>query len=275
MKIPYRLVATERRSTGRPRATIVFLHGIGNSSKAWERVMADLPSSVRGIAVDLLGFGRSPRPDWLEYSAKTQARSLARTLTLLGVRRNVIIVGHSMGALVAIHYAKTHPKFVDSLVLCSPPLYRTQATGETRRATVDAVLIGAYRRARKNPKLLLPFLKTATKYGLINESFSVTDETFPSYIAALEAAVINQSAIVELSDLRIPVHIIRGRFDPVVLAEPIKWIASRQPNIQVKTINAGHEVKGQTYLRELRAIISALISEYTKKSNERSSSRKT
>lgn len=274
MKIPYRLVVTERRSTGRPYATIVFLHGIGNSSKAWEEVMADLPSSIRGIAIDLLGFGGSPKPDWLEYSAKTQARSVAHTLALRGVHRNVIIVGHSMGALVAIHYAKTHPKLVDSLVLCSPPLYRTNTTAHIKRATVDALLLGAYRRARKNPKLLLPFLKTATKYGLVNKSFSVTDETFPSYVAALEAAVINQSAISELADLHLPIYIIRGRFDPVVLAEPIKWVASRQANIHVTTISAGHEIKGQTYLRELRMVIGGLINEYTK-SNEYGTSRKT
>lgn len=275
MKIPYRLVVSERPCSGRPRATIVFLHGIGNSSKAWDAVMNELPASIRAIAVDLLGFGASPRPDWLEYSAKTQARSLSHTLALRGIRRNVIVVGHSMGSLVAIHYAKTHPKVVDSLVLCSPPLYRTKTMRKPIRVTADELLVSAYRRAQKNPSMLRQFLKTATKYGLINDSFSVTDETFPSYMAALEAAIINQSAIDELSELELPISVIRGRFDPVVLAEPIKLAAAHHPNICIKTIAAGHEIKGVVYLKAIRTIIDEHVTGYTKKRHERSTPAKT
>lgn len=41
---------------------LVFIHGLGASARYWEPLTGALPTGYRGIAPDLLGFGRSPAP---------------------------------------------------------------------------------------------------------------------------------------------------------------------------------------------------------------------
>jgi cis-3-alkyl-4-acyloxetan-2-one decarboxylase len=84
------------------------------------------------IVVDLLGFGDSPKPDWATYDARTQAQSLAKTLLGLGLTQRVVLVGHSMGSLVAVEFAKRYPALVKALVLCSPPLYNVDPRDDKR-----------------------------------------------------------------------------------------------------------------------------------------------
>ena len=65
----------------------------------------------------MLGFGQSPRPQWAVYDAKTQARSVIATLLKLRFSTPLTIVGHSLGALVAIEMALRYPLLVKKLFL--------------------------------------------------------------------------------------------------------------------------------------------------------------
>ena len=51
---------------------VVLLHGLGNNHKSWSYVLEHLGSSVRVIALDLLGFGDAPKPD-VEYTPADHA----------------------------------------------------------------------------------------------------------------------------------------------------------------------------------------------------------
>ncbi|MFT4211626.1 MAG: alpha/beta hydrolase [Microbacterium sp.] len=78
----------------------VLVHGIMSDSRAWHRVRADLEEQgYRVIAVDLAGHGRSPRAR--RYSPTAWADDVAETVAPLLDREPDVIVGHSLGALVA------------------------------------------------------------------------------------------------------------------------------------------------------------------------------
>ena len=124
LKVPYALHAEVIRSEKQPVATVLFIHGIGNNGHAWDEVIAKLPSDIKIVTVDLLGFGQSPSPSWALYDARTQARSVLATFLKLRLRGPIIIVGHSLGALVAVDIARRYPLIVKSLILCSPPFYQ-------------------------------------------------------------------------------------------------------------------------------------------------------
>ncbi len=230
----------------RPRQTVVFLHGLGNSGMAWREVVERLQGSdVRVIAIDLLGFGRSPRPKNATYDAATQARSVRHTLLLRGVLWGKIkIVGHSMGALVAIEYARRYPSHAASLLLCSPPLY--EPPGGTRSIlSGDDALRRLYASAQASPRQFLRLSEVAMKYELINEAFNVTDANVASYMNALRAAIVNQTSLRDIETLTLPIRIVRGTLDPVLVSKHIKRLARRHDNITVTSIVAGHEVVGR------------------------------
>lgn len=243
LRVPYRLHMSVVKKGRRPRQTILFIHGIGNSGLAWSEVIRQLPDDTRAVTVDLLGFGQSHRPSWAAYDVTSQARAVMRTCLRYGVTGDLIIVGHSMGALVAIEFARRYPLLTKSLVLCSPPLYRPDTKGKL--PTSEMTLRRLYRAVHQSPEQFVKLSEVAMRYQLINMSFSVTDKNVASYMSALEAAIINQSSLQDIRKLTLPIHIIRGTLDPVLVARPIKQLAKDYPNITVSTIIAGHEVRGR------------------------------
>ena len=252
--IPYSLNVHYNYVVSKPRATVVFVHGIGNSGASWDEVIKKLPKDIRVITIDLLGFGKSKKPSWAIYNAHTQVRSLVATYRRLGLRGPVLLVGHSMGSLVSIELAKHYPRIVSALVLCSPPLYQPDLEVVKLFPGMDMLLKDLYRRINNYPNQVVAISKLAMRYGLINKGFSVTDENIHSYMAALEASIINQTSIEDAKKLKLPTRIIYGTLDPVVIIKNLKEVEKANDNVRVKSVIAGHEVKG----RQVNAVLKAI-----------------
>ncbi len=249
LRIPYTLNVKVFRSPKNAKATVVFIHGIGNSLHAWDEVVALMPHDVRLIGIDLLGFGKSPKPRWATYSAKTQARSVGVTLLNLRLTQRPIIVGHSLGALVAVELARRYPLVFRRLVLCSPPFYKPENVGKGIPSPED-MLRRLYRTALKNPERLEKLSPYAVKLGLANKVLSITKDNAPSYIAALEASIINQTSLKDVAELKLPIDILYGAVDPVVVGKNISSLGEGRKSITTKRILAGHEVVGR-YSKEV------------------------
>lgn len=86
--------------TGTGPRTAVLVHGIMSDHRAWNRVSRELvEQGFRIIAVDLAGHGSSPRSH--RYSPKAWADDVVETVQPLLTSRPELIMGHSLGALVA------------------------------------------------------------------------------------------------------------------------------------------------------------------------------
>lgn len=94
---------------------VVFLHGVTDSWRSFEPVLERLPSAVHGFAVSQRGHGESSRPDG-DYTYAGMSRDLKAFLDVMGLPR-AVIVGHSMGSMVAQRFAVDHPDRVAALVL--------------------------------------------------------------------------------------------------------------------------------------------------------------
>ncbi len=101
---------------------MVLVHGLGGSSVNWLAVGPGLATQARVLAPDLAGFGRSPLAG---RSARVQAnqRLLGRFIDELAVDP-VILVGNSMGGMIALLEAADHPERVAGLVLVDPAVPR-------------------------------------------------------------------------------------------------------------------------------------------------------
>lgn len=242
LRLPYRLHVTEYRAPKKPRATFVFIHGMGDSSEVWQDVMRSLPKDTRIIAIDMLGFGRSPKPQWVTYDIRVQARALAHTLLRLKLLQRPIVVGHSMGSLVAIELAKRFPLVLKRLVLCSPPLYKSTAEDWTG---YEKLLKDFYRLVIKHPEQLEKIAPLALKLGITTEVFNVKGDNAKVYVAALESSIINQSSLDDVRKLNLPITILYGAFDPVVIGSHLKRLGAARENVVVKKFPVGHEIVGK------------------------------
>lgn len=254
LRVPYTLHVTIDRKVRKPRATVVFIHGIGQSGDAWQEVIAKLPADLRIISVDLLGFGRSPKPHWPVYSVRLQARAFIATALRMRISGPFILVGHSLGALVSVEITRRYPLLVRSLVLCSPPFYKQDLVARKLLPHGDTILKDLYTAINKFPDQFVKISALAVKYGLVNKRFSVTDDDVHSYMGALEASIINQTSLHDAIKLKKRMRIIHGILDPVVLAKNLKTLVKKNPKASLNVVVAGHEVAGLYVPAVIKAI---------------------
>jgi pimeloyl-ACP methyl ester carboxylesterase len=116
------------RTLGKPHSdkpTLVFIHGLGDSSDSWLCQQREFCKEFYTVSFDLRGFGRStktlsvPAPGGINYTAQLFARDIHALLEKLGVTKNIIIVSHSLGGATAIQYTALFPHQVSKLVLVS------------------------------------------------------------------------------------------------------------------------------------------------------------
>ncbi|WP_334161379.1 alpha/beta fold hydrolase [Phenylobacterium sp.] len=94
---------------------LLLLHGISDSAPSMRPFMSELPPNVRAIAISQRGHGDSSKPAG-PYTLDAMAADAAEALDRLGVRRTVVM-GHSMGSMVAQRFAAAHPDRTRGLVL--------------------------------------------------------------------------------------------------------------------------------------------------------------
>jgi pimeloyl-ACP methyl ester carboxylesterase len=105
---------------------LVLLHG--NTTMGMDFTLSGLVDMAakryRVIVFDRPGYGYSERPRSTIWTSEAQAKLLHRALEMIGVQR-AIVLGHSLGALVAVAMALDRPSSVKSLVLSSGYYYPT------------------------------------------------------------------------------------------------------------------------------------------------------
>ena len=115
--LSYRQGQIAYRETGTGQ-TLFFLHGMNGNSKSWENLFYSLSSSFHVIAWDAPSFGGSDvfGDNIEEY--KNAAKALIETLKL----KKIILIGHSMGGLIASQLAYDNDVSVSGLILSSTHL---------------------------------------------------------------------------------------------------------------------------------------------------------
>src|SRR5712691_9421182 len=99
---------------------VLLLHGLGVGGSIWQAFARRLLPALAAIAPDLRGHGQSDAPP-VGYAPTDYANDLLEMLTREGA---MPVVGHSLGALVALRMAELEPKLVAWVVLLDPPLDR-------------------------------------------------------------------------------------------------------------------------------------------------------
>ena len=101
------------QSTGMP---LVFLNSLGTDLRIWQKVLPYFASHYRLICYDKRGHGLSDSPPG-PYTLGNHTNDLAGLLAHLQVDEAVLI-GDSVGGMIAIDFAASRPQQVKALVLC-------------------------------------------------------------------------------------------------------------------------------------------------------------
>ena len=234
---------------GEDGPAVVLIQGLGLSSRFWfdipERLTRDAATPRRVIAIDNRGTGKSsrPRPPW---TAATMADDVAAVLDDANIT-DAIVVGISMGGMIAQQLALRHRERVRGLVLL---------------ATTPGFLAGAFPNVASIYRLLsLPFggrrasvnlirlLLPRSKWSHAREIFRDwpvamrDDPTLRRTFAAHVFAASTHFVAPRLSRIECPVIVVTGADDALVPKQNSEALARRLPRAELEVLpNTGHAV---------------------------------
>lgn len=215
--------------------TVLMLHGIGGGHLAFAPQVETLAGhGYRAVAWDMPGYGKSAPIE--PYTFKGLAESCIALIEALGTD-SVILLGHSMGGMVAQEVVARRPDLVRRLVLCgtsaafgkradgrSADAWAQQFIGQ-RTAPLDAGQTMADLAARLVPQMVGP--------GSLPEGLRLAEHCMASvpaatYRRALECLVTfdRQAA---LAHIRVPTLLVGGEFDRVAAPAVLKQMAAAIP----------------------------------------------
>jgi 4,5:9,10-diseco-3-hydroxy-5,9,17-trioxoandrosta-1(10),2-diene-4-oate hydrolase len=211
--------------TGEP---VLFLHGSGPGASGYSNFKGNHPyfaeAGFRVLVPDTLGFGRSSKPENVDYAMGFLVEKLVRFLDRVGVTRCAAI-GNSHGGALAISLALAHPDRVSRLVLMAPGGLEERETYmkmEGIRAMMKAVLQkgGITREALREVLRLQLVDGTHLTDELVDERFAVAVEQPSRVLTTLGVPYLAP----RLKELSCPVFALWGvddRFCPVSGASTI------------------------------------------------------
>lgn len=240
LKRPYQLYCAIDQGSGK---TVVLLHGIASSSNVWQRLIGLLPQDAcRVLAFDLLGFGKSPKPDWLQYNVDDHAKAVIASIEKRRVKGTIILVGHSMGCLVAVHIAKLRPDLVKHLVLFEMPLYEGLPNTRVYNRRKDFYYL-IYNRVISTPEIAVMGSKVLKNAVTKISGFEISPTTWLPFIRSLENTIIKQRTLEDMRQLKVPADVIYGTLDMLVIrGDPKKIFGNEFTNLNTHTIAEIHAV---------------------------------
>ncbi len=132
--------------------TIVLLHGKNFCAGSFEDSIRRLTAAgYRVVAPDQIGFCKSTKPARYQYGLHTLAANTKSLLDALGVERPIML-GHSMGGMLAMRYAVQYPENLSKLVLVNPLGLEDWREKGVPNATVDALYAGELKTSRDSIK---------------------------------------------------------------------------------------------------------------------------
>lgn len=254
LRRPYHLAAPVDKGRGTP---VVLLHGIASNHRSWGYVLPHIKNDSRVIALDLLGFGQSPKPEENEYTVQEHARAVLATLHKLRVRGPIVLAGHSMGGLVAVEIAKQRPKLVQQLVLCGMPLYRFD---RKRRLLPhqDSAYLRLYQEIIERQDFTLKAFARLEERRGSEMGVSLKKENWEAFKHSLTNTIIKQTAFDDVRQLKMPVCMVYGRLDVFVIRRHAVALKKLAPDIGLRFVNEPHELSdrhGRSVAEEINAAV--------------------
>lgn len=234
---------------------VVLLHGYLSSSHYWDNIIPELATHYRVMTIDLIGFGDSPKPKNADYSLQTHAEHVRETIASFAGGEPAVIIGHSMGALIAAKVGVLDPQLCRAVIACNMPLFDDSRVA--RHAFEQTNVIYRVMLYHKISMLLWPVMNISQL--LINHLFRHGQMAYsPKHSRTSRyrslVNVIEKSRGIELiMALRCPVTLIMGTYDRKEYAATLATVTLND-TIRVVWCKTGHHTPHQMPEVVIRAI---------------------
>lgn len=202
---------------------IVLLHGYLSDSTYWKPLLPYLSSRYTVIMIDLLGFGRSPKPRTASYSLDEHVAAVERTLDSLSLS-HAVFAGHSMGAIVAAAFARKNPTYVQKLYLFNMPIYTSEQQARQEMLATN-VLYRTFLFSKSEQPLLLASKALVPAFGSkkLRAVYS-RRHSYASRSRSMTNTILATNTLGLLQDLTVPTTLVEGKHDRKVYETNLRTI---------------------------------------------------
>jgi pimeloyl-ACP methyl ester carboxylesterase len=215
---------------------VVFLHGFPLNHSIWLPVVRLLAGQGRFILPDLRGYGQSPDGNEI-HSMRLLVEDVLLLLDRLKIER-VILVGHSMGGYVSLHFAHAYPNRLAGLGLVSTQAdadtperrqARLRTARDVRTKGIELIANGMPSKLTDRPELQA---ELAEMFRKVNPQ---------SAIRSLKGMAERQDANPWLDEIHVPVLVVSGGQDLLIPAEKSQeMVAMLNKGWLIEIPEAGH-----------------------------------
>jgi pimeloyl-ACP methyl ester carboxylesterase len=229
----------------------------------WSRLSASLRDIARCWAVDLAGFGRSPIPRHIRPDLDAHVAWLAEFMEMYGIRPRLVI-GHSMGGMLALKLAYTRPDLIERIALMCPVVTGRFAFNANQVFTSQLWMLMSAKTEKfwsliqsdpLAPVFSAPLYVDRTHWQRYVSDFQAT--RWHAAIGALES-IANSSIEARLAQIHQPTLVVVGARDFTVPPEEGRMAARLMPNARLVEFETAHHQP----LDELPERFSALVRDF-------------
>jgi pimeloyl-ACP methyl ester carboxylesterase len=228
---------------------VVLVHAFWMSHLSFDDIIDPLAQRFHVIAPDMPGFGESekPSPARYAYGIESAAEAVADLIAAFGVGR-AHVIGHSMGAAIALTLAAGHPELVQRLVLedalCYPVPLKLKARlplvpilgGILFKQLYGRAMFRAYMRDDVfRPSSTLPMERIDRHYDLFN-----TPSGRESAHAVMRAILDTRAVVARVTRVTAPTLVVWGGEDKQYPVANAHRLAREIPGAKLEIMDAGH-----------------------------------
>jgi len=206
---------------------LVFLHGVGGGHHAWEEQLPYFSGlGYPSHAWDQPGYGHSPIVE--PYDLEHVSASLARLIESLG-REPVVLVGHSMGGLIAQETYARHPKLIKALALCfTSPAFAGGSSDFTKQFI--AARIGPLDEGKTMAQIAAKLIPTMGSNSKLAEQImaGVPPDTYRKAVKLLTTFDRRK----ELASIKVPTLVVAGSEDKTAPPAVMEKMAQKIPGAE-------------------------------------------
>jgi cis-3-alkyl-4-acyloxetan-2-one decarboxylase len=234
---------------------VILVHGIASSSVTFEYLVPLLSVRHRVISIDVLGFGESPSPAGANYTMEEHFEALDRTIRSLKLKHPFVLVGHSLGSLIAARYAAVRKKNLTKLVLVAPPIYvpPTAMSDPLDRAAMG-LYMKVYEYLRGNKDFTIRTAAGLGRLAPIKNVLDVSERNWVAFVNTLENAIESQTSISDIAAATVPVEIVYGALDPFLTPGGLR-IVEQMRHVTTHKVEANDHV----IRRRLARVVDAAV----------------
>ncbi|MFZ0592064.1 MAG: alpha/beta fold hydrolase, partial [Bryobacteraceae bacterium] len=231
----------EERGSGPP---LLLIMGLSFTLEMWHRVTPEFAKDYRVILLDNRGVGRSDIPPGGRYTIGAMAEDALAVLDAAGVNEPALVLGASMGGMIAQELTLRHPERVQALVLgctaCGPLFRAAWPKLEWSPGLWQWITSRGELRERALVRLLYA---NTTPLDRIEEDIAIRAACQPPVHAVLRqlAGILSWSSYSRLPQIKAPTLVVHGEQDHVLPPANGRMVASRISNSEFILLpNAGH-----------------------------------